>query len=182
MIPRWGQHETQYLSKIPQKTGKGHANNYAGIWRWTEISSVEIFGLRGWPLADSGSSCLTAPWHQPVSADCRGKATADTLRCWPWKPTILKQEAGRNWRHLRLKRVKQLAKIIQISQTWVSKSMKNRGCVADVFLKRFFEFLGHQKPNPVSIFGAISVTIFDQKSEKRRQGSQKRSQSPKKGI
>ena len=35
--------------------------------------------------------------------DCSCRATADTLRCRPWKPSSLKQETGRNRRHWHLK-------------------------------------------------------------------------------
>ena len=47
-----------------------------------------------------------------------------------------------------------------------SKSMKNRGCVADAFLERFVVGLGAKKSSAGQCLGVILATIFGQKSKK----------------
>ena len=60
------------------------------------------------------------------------------------------------------------------------KSMKNRGCVADAFLERFWRALGAKRQRRGNLPPSLLGAIFAQKSEKMRQGSRKGPQSPKK--
>ena len=80
------------------------------------------------------------------------------------------RDAGRNWRRWRLKRAKKYAKIIRRSPKGDPKSMKSRGCVADVFLDRFGAALGGAKwsnrPTRLDHFGDHFWSIFDGKSPK----------------
>ena len=96
-------------TKIPEKR---HAKNHTKIWcrKWSQKCDfgcqfdfpggrreVRRASLRRRRLRHTGFSYLTTPWHRPVSADCSCGATADTLRYWPLKRTIWKQETSRYW-------------------------------------------------------------------------------------
>ena len=58
------------------------------------------------------------------------------------------------------------AKIIKISQNWHPKSIKNQGCAADAFLKRFGVGLGRQTITANTVSRTILGAIFDEKSKK----------------
>ena len=46
------------------------------------------------------------------------------------------------------------------------KAMKNRGCVEDAFLERFWTALGRQMLTAPDAFGILLATVFAQKSKK----------------
>ena len=56
--------------------------------------------------------------------------------------------------------------IFKMGNTIHTKSVKNRGCVADAFLERFWAAPGHQQLRPCKFCRTIPGAIFDQKSKK----------------
>ena len=101
---------TKSEPKGNQREPKGNQN---GAKESQKAAKGSQKGSQSEPKGDENAIKNRPSEKDAKSIDCSCRATVNTLRYRPWKPTILKQGTGRNRRHWRLNGVKKWAKTIK---------------------------------------------------------------------